>query len=64
MNLQLEKKIEYSERSLSSALSRFIISNKRVDRDRVLTVKSKVDTLKELLKEQTDKKLNKSEKNI
>jgi hypothetical protein len=55
MNLQLEKKIEYSERSLSSALSRFIISNKRVDRDRVLTVKSKVDTLKELLKEQTDK---------
>ena len=56
MDLQLEKKIEYSERSLSSALSRFIISNKRVDRDRVLTVKSKVDTLKELLKEQTDKK--------
>ena len=56
MNLQLEKKIEYSERSLSSALSRFIISNKRVDRDRVLTVKSKVDTLKELLKEQTNKK--------
>ena len=55
MNLQLEKKIEYSERSLSSALSRFIISNKRVDRDRVLTIKSKVDTLKELLKEQTDK---------
>lgn len=51
MNLQLEKKTEYSERSLSSALSRFIISNKRVDRDRVLTVKSKVDTLKE----QTDK---------
>ena len=64
MNLQLEKKIEYSERSLSSALSRFIISNKRVDRDRVLTVNSKLDTLKELLKEQTDKKLNKSEKNI
>jgi hypothetical protein len=52
MDLQLEKKIEYSERSLSSALSRFILSNKRVDRDRVLTVKSKVDTLKELLKEQ------------
>jgi len=52
MNLQLEKKIEYSERSLSSALSRFIFSNKRVDRDRVLTVKSKLDTLKELLKEQ------------
>ena len=56
MNLQLEKKIEYSERSLSSALSRFILSNKRIDRDRVLTVKSKLDTLKELLKEQTDKK--------
>lgn len=55
MNLQLEKKIEYSERSLSSALSTFILSNKRIDRDRVLTVKSKVDTLKELLKEQTDK---------
>lgn len=56
MNLQLEKKIEYSERSLSSALSTFILSNKRIDRDRVLTVKSKLDTLKELLKEQTDKK--------
>ena len=55
MNLQLEKKIEYSERSLSSALSTFILSNKRIDRDRVLTVKSKLDTLKELLKEQTDK---------
>ena len=57
MNLQLEKKLEYSERSLSSALSTFILSNKRIDRDRdrVLTVKSKVDTLKELLKEQTDK---------
>lgn len=56
MKLQLEKKIEYSERSLSSALSTFILSNKRIDRDRVLTVKSKLDTLKELLKEQTDKK--------
>lgn len=56
MNLQLEKKIEYSERSLSSALSTFILSNKRIDRDRVLTVKSKLDTLKGLLKEQTDKK--------
>ena len=55
MNLQLEKKIEYSERSLSSALATFILSNKRIDRDRVLTVKSKLDTLKELLKEQTDK---------
>ena len=55
MNLQLEKKIEYSERSLSSALSTFILSNKRIDRDRVLTVNSKLDTLKELLKEQTDK---------
>jgi len=52
MHLQLEKKIEYSERSLSSALSNFLFSNKRIDRDRVLKLKSRIDTLKELLKEQ------------
>ena len=49
MNLQLEKKIEYSERSLSSALSNFLSSNKRIDRDRVSKLKSRIDTLKELL---------------
>lgn len=47
----INNKISFSEKTLSVALSDFINSNKRQDRDRVIKLKSRIETYNEILKE-------------
>ena len=48
---KLTEKLKVTESAYNSALSTFLNSNKRVDRDRVLTLRGKVNLLSELIKE-------------
>ena len=47
---QLEDLAKMSQSTLNIAISEFLVSNKRHDRDRVLRYKSRIDTYSELIK--------------
>ena len=47
---QLEDLTKMSQSTLNIAISEFLVSNKRQDRDRVLRYKSRIDTYSELIK--------------
>jgi len=43
----LKKNLGYAQSSLKSALSTFLFTNKRVDRDRVIKLNAKIEVLEE-----------------
>ena len=47
---QLEGLVHMHQSTLNNAISEFLVSNKRQDRDRVLRIKSRIDTYSELIK--------------
>lgn len=47
---QLEDLTKMSQSTLNIAISEFLVSNKRQDRDRVMRIKSRIDTYSELIK--------------
>ena len=47
----IEKKIKYYEKRQQEAMTRFLNSCKRVDRDSLLKLNTRIETYKELLQE-------------
>lgn len=47
----LNKNLEYAKSSLKSALSTFLFTNKRIDRDRVIKLNAKIEVYELLIKE-------------
>jgi hypothetical protein len=47
----LEKRLKYADSVLKSSLSTFLNTNKRVDRDKVIKIRTKIEVYEELLKE-------------
>lgn len=47
---KINEKINYCQVNLNSAISDFISSNKRQDRDRVIKIKAKLEAFNEILK--------------
>lgn len=47
---QLESLVCMHQNTLNNAISEFLVSNKRQDRDRVMRIKSRIDTYSELIK--------------
>lgn len=47
---QLESLVHMHQNTLNNAISEFLVSNKRQDRDRVMRIKSRIDTYSELIK--------------
>ena len=48
---KLEKRLENTESALTSALLTYLVSNKKIDRDRALLLKGKKELLIDIIKE-------------
>ena len=48
---KLEKRLGHTESALTSALLTYLVSNKKIDRDRALLLKGKKELLQDLIKE-------------
>jgi len=51
MKKKIEERLNMYKNMLESSLSTFLYTNKRVDRDRVITLKAKIEILNILLKD-------------